>query len=161
MRVDVARDDGLHADRLRELPQPRVALRVAALVRPLELDEEPVAAEDRRQLGRPVAVPDREPVPRAAGQADEPLVVRRRTGADRGSGGIGSVGFGRVPACAAVRSRQRFAYPRGDSTSSVTCDPSDRDTSAPVIGRTPNAFAACANSSDPYTPSWSVSASAS
>ena len=53
----------------------------------LELDEEPVAAEDRRQLGRPVAVADREPVPRAAGQADEALRCTSRTGAGRGSAG--------------------------------------------------------------------------
>ena len=65
------------------------------------------------------------------------------------AGGTGSVGFGLVPACAAVRSRQRFAYPCGVSTSSVTCEPSESVTSAPVIGRTPNAFAACANSSEP------------
>src|SRR4029453_4576789 len=76
VRMDVSGDDGLDADRLRELPQPRVPLSVAPLVRALELDEEPVAAEDRCQLGGPVAVPDCEPVPRAAGQADEAIVVR-------------------------------------------------------------------------------------
>ena len=77
VRVDVPGDDRLDADRLRELPQPSVPLRVAALVRPLELDEEPVPAEDRRQLRRAVAVPYRETVPRAAGQADEALVELR------------------------------------------------------------------------------------
>jgi hypothetical protein len=77
VRVDVPSDDGLDADRLRELPQPRVLLRVAPLVRALKLDEEAIAPEDRGQLGGPVAVPDRESVARAAGQADEPLVVHR------------------------------------------------------------------------------------
>jgi hypothetical protein len=78
VRVDVAGDDGLHADRVRELPQPRVALRVAPVVRALELDEEPVAPEDRRQLGRAVAAAGRKTVARAAGQADEAFVVRRK-----------------------------------------------------------------------------------
>ena len=85
VRVDVPGDDRLDADRLRQLPQPTVALRVAALVRPLELDEEPVPAEDRRQLRRAVAVPYRETVPSAAGQADEPLVeLREQVPIERG-----------------------------------------------------------------------------
>ena len=42
---DVARDDGLDADRLCELPQQVVAPCVAALVGPLELDEEAVASK--------------------------------------------------------------------------------------------------------------------
>ncbi len=75
VRVDVARDDGLDADRLCQLPQQVVAPCVATLVGPLELDEEAVASEDRRQLGRAVRAPDREPVPRAAGEADQALVV--------------------------------------------------------------------------------------
>src|SRR4029077_6410430 len=66
VRVDVACDDGLYADRLPELPQPCVPLRVTALVRTLELDEEPVSAEDGRELGRSVPVADREAVARAA-----------------------------------------------------------------------------------------------
>ena len=76
MRVHVSGDDRLDADRLGELTQPRVPLRIAALVGPLELDEEAVAPEDRRQLGRTVSVPDGEPVPRTAGEADETFVVR-------------------------------------------------------------------------------------
>ena len=40
-----------------------------------------------------------------------------------------------------MSSRQRFPYPCRDSTSSVTCAPPSSVTSAPVIGRTPNAFA--------------------
>src|SRR5207245_2731180 len=38
---------------------------------------------------------------------------------------------------------------RGVAPSSVTCAPPARVTSAPVIGRTPRGFAACANSSEP------------
>ena len=60
VRVDVAGRDRLDAERLRELAAARaLRLRVAALVRPLELDEEPVLAEDRRQLAprRSVRVP--------------------------------------------------------------------------------------------------------
>ena len=76
VRVHVARGDGLHADRLRQLPQPVVAACVSPLVGPLELDEEPVAPEDGRQLGGAVRVPDCEPVARAAGEADQAVVVR-------------------------------------------------------------------------------------
>ena len=85
VRVDVPGDDRLDADRLRELPQPSIALRVSALVRPLELDEEPVLPEDRRQLRRAVAVPCRETVPCAAGQADKPFVeLREQVPIERG-----------------------------------------------------------------------------
>jgi hypothetical protein len=77
VRVHVARDDGLDADRLRQLPQRVVAPRVAPLVGTLELDEQTVPTEDGGQFGGAVRVPDREPVPRAAGEADETLVVRR------------------------------------------------------------------------------------
>ena len=75
VRVHVARGDGLDADRLRQLPQRVVAPRVAPFVGTLQLDEEPVPPEDGSQLGGAVRAPDREPVPRAAGEADEPLVV--------------------------------------------------------------------------------------
>ncbi len=77
VRVHVARDDGLHADRLRQLSQPVVATRVASLVGPLELDEEAVPPEDSGQLGCAVRIPDREPVPRAAREADQPFMVCR------------------------------------------------------------------------------------
>ena len=108
VRVHVARCDGLHADRLRQLPQPVVAARISPLVGTLELDEEPVPPEDGSQLGGAVRVPDREPVPRTAGEADQAVVVRGEQMPVQ-AGGTGSVGLGRVPACAAVRSRQRFA----------------------------------------------------
>ena len=74
--VHVARGDGLHTDRLRQLPQLVVAPSVSPFVGPLELDEEPLSPEDCGQLGRAVGVPDREPVPRTAGEADQALVVR-------------------------------------------------------------------------------------
>src|SRR5207244_12471480 len=74
VRVDVAGRDGLDAERLGQLAQQRVSAGVAPLERPLELDEEAVAAEYLRQTSRLVRVPHREPVPRAARQADETLV---------------------------------------------------------------------------------------
>ena len=48
----------------------------------------------------------------------------------------------------AAKARQRLAYPRRDSTSNVMCAPPSSVISVPVIARTPNAFAACANSSE-------------
>src|ERR1022692_989634 len=56
------------------MAQRGVAARVAALVRTLQLDEEVVAAEDSGEPRRRVRVADGEPVPGAAGEADEPLV---------------------------------------------------------------------------------------
>ena len=44
----------------------------------------------------------------------------------RGRQQLGSRPGKRVPACAAVSSRQRFAYPARVSTSSVTCAPPQR-----------------------------------
>ena len=72
--VDVSRRDGLDAERLRELAQARVAPRVAALVRPLQLDVEAVAAEGAREPHRGVRVAHREAVARAAGETDEAVV---------------------------------------------------------------------------------------
>ena len=140
------------AERLGEVAQRCVAAHVAALVGTLQLDEETVAAEGLREPRRCVRVAHGEPVARAAGEADEPvvqlleqrLVERRRHGLL-----VSRPGRPRVSLCAAVSSLQRLAYPRGDSTSSVTWAPPASVTSAPVIGRTPNAFAACANSSEP------------
>ena len=74
VRVDVSRRDRLDAERGGELAQLRVAARVAALVRALQLDVEAVAAEGAREPRRRVRVADGEPVARAAGEADEPLV---------------------------------------------------------------------------------------
>ena len=74
VRVDVSRRDRRDAERLRELAQARVAARVAALVRTLQLDVEAVAAERAREPHRGVRVAHREAVPRAAGEADEAVV---------------------------------------------------------------------------------------
>src|SRR6201995_4789669 len=57
--------------------------------------------------------------------------------------------------------RQRLAPPRASLTRRVRWRPSSRSTSAPWIGRSPNARAATANSIEPETELWSVSASAS
>ena len=74
VRVRVAGDDGLDAERLREVAQRGVPANVAALVRPLQLDEEALAAERLREPRRRVRIAHREAVPRAAGEADEPFV---------------------------------------------------------------------------------------
>ena len=74
VRMRIAGGNRLHAQRLGKLTQLRVPTRVASLVRALELDEEPVAAEGAGELGGRVRVTNREPVARAAGEADEPLV---------------------------------------------------------------------------------------
>ena len=74
MRVHVAGRDRAHVQRLREVAQRRVSSRVAALVRPLQLDEEVVVAKGSREPRRRVRVADGKPVARAAGEADEPVV---------------------------------------------------------------------------------------
>ena len=74
MGVDVAGGDRLDAEVLGEVAERRVPARVAPLVRALELDEEALAAERRGEAGRAVRVVEREPVARAAREADEPLV---------------------------------------------------------------------------------------
>ena len=85
--VDVARDERRRTDRLCELAQRRVAVRVAAFVGPLQLDEEAVASECAGQSRSGVRIADGETVPRAARQADQPFVellqqrlVERRVG---------------------------------------------------------------------------------
>src|SRR3954463_11511526 len=60
---------------LREVAQRRVPPRVAALERPLELDEEVIAAERMREPRRCVRVANGEPVARTAGETDEPVVL--------------------------------------------------------------------------------------
>ena len=72
--VRVAGDDRLDAERLGEVAQGRVAARVAALERALELDVEPARAERAGEPGGGVRVAHGEPVAGAAGEADEPLV---------------------------------------------------------------------------------------
>jgi len=71
VRVNVAGHDRLDSERLGELAQLEVPARVSALVRALELDEEPVTAESLRQTCRCVRVAHRKSVSGAAGEADE------------------------------------------------------------------------------------------
>ena len=99
VRVHVARGDRGDAERSGEVAQRGVPARVAALERALELDVEAVAAEGAREPGSGVRVAHGEPVARAAGEADEP-VVQLAAGAP-----------GRARAAAARRSRPGTACP--------------------------------------------------
>ena len=161
VRVHVTGRDGRRADRLGEVAERGVPPRVAALVRPLQLDVER-AGERLREPGGAVRVDDAEPMPRAARERDETLrVLGDRLDARLGRQQLAlpsrqtraRVCVGEDPAEVRVAALL--------SQSSVMCAPPASVTSAPVIGRTPKCFAACANSSEPQTPSWSVSASAS
>ena len=71
--VDVACGDRADAEGLREGSESGIPARVAALVGPLKLDVEAVWAKRAGQVGGGVRVTDGEPVPRAAGEADEAL----------------------------------------------------------------------------------------
>ena len=107
VRVDVAGDDGLDARVRGKVAEERVAAGVAALERPLQLDVEALRPECARELDGGVRVADAEPVAGAAGEADEPFVqLGEQRPVERGR--QSSPSFGRVFACAAVRSRQRF-----------------------------------------------------
>ena len=79
VRVHVAGGDGLHAERLRQVAQRRVATSVAALVRALELDEEAVAAERGGEPGGGVRIADGQAVAGAARETDEPVVALRES----------------------------------------------------------------------------------
>ena len=109
VRVGVPGDDGLDAGVRGEVAQERVAARVAALERPLQLDVEALASERAGELGGGVRVADAEPVAGAAGEADEAVVQLREQQPGSSAGGTSSPSLGRVCACAAVRRRQRFA----------------------------------------------------
>ena len=74
VRVGVTGRDGLHLEGLGEVAQSGVAALVAPLVRTLELDEESIQSEGTRKHGRAVRIAHREPVARAPGKTDEPLV---------------------------------------------------------------------------------------
>src|SRR5439155_22946959 len=74
VRVAIAGDDRGDAELCRELAQPGVPPRVAALERPLQLDEEAIAAERRRGAGGRVRIADGEAVTGAAGEANEAVV---------------------------------------------------------------------------------------
>jgi hypothetical protein len=85
VRVDVPRRDRGDAQRLGKVPQGSEPPRVAALVRPLELDEEALGPERPRQRRRSVRAPRAEPVPRAAREAEEPFVqLREQRSVERG-----------------------------------------------------------------------------
>ena len=74
VRVDVSRRDGLDPEVLGQVAERGVPPGVAPLVRSLELDEEPLPPERGCEPGRACRVAEREPVARAAGEADEALV---------------------------------------------------------------------------------------
>ena len=146
--VDVAGDDGLHPRMSGEVAEERVPACVASLEGTLQLDVEALGPEGAGKRGGSVRVVTPEALPRAAGETHEPLVqISQESRFERRRQQAPS--FGRVCACAAVSSRQRFAYPWDDSTSSVTWEPPARVTSAPVIALTPTSFAAWASSSEP------------
>ena len=91
MRVHVAGGDRAHAERLGEVAERGVAARVAALVRALQLDVEAVAAEHAGKVRGGVRVEHGEPVPRAAGEADEPVVqLLEEADVERGRQRLGS-----------------------------------------------------------------------
>ena len=87
MGMDVAGGDGVDAEVCGEILEGGVAPHVAALERPLQLDEEAVAAEGAGETGGGVRIAHGEAVAGAAGEADEPLRMLldeapgRRTGA--------------------------------------------------------------------------------
>jgi hypothetical protein len=78
VRVDVAGDERPDPGVLGEVAQERVPAGVAALERPLQLDEEAVGPERPHQLDGAVRVADAEPVACTAGEADETLVQLRQ-----------------------------------------------------------------------------------
>ncbi len=78
VRVDVAGDERPDARVRREVAQERVAAGVAALERPLQLDVEALRPEGAGELDGHVRVAHAEPVARAAGEADEPVVQLRQ-----------------------------------------------------------------------------------
>ena len=148
MRVRVSRDDGVDAERLGEVAQRCVATHVPTLVGPLELDEEPVAAEGVREPRRRVRIAHGEPVPRAAGEADEPVVQLLELRLVE-AGRHARLRRAAVCLCAAVSSCRDWR------TRSATHEQRDvgaagqRHLGAGDRSRTPKAFAACANSSEP------------
>ena len=120
-----------------EVTQRGVAASVAALERALELDVEAIAAEHRGEPRCGARVEDGEPPAGATGEADEALgVLLQQDRAEARLEPVACVGGGEKPAEVGVSAR-RFAeesHVGRRSAASVT--------SAPVIGRTPSAFAA-------------------
>ena len=182
VRMHVPGGHARHAEPSRDSLKAPVAGAIVPQERALELDPEAIGTERIEQA------PERElvvhPAQRAPAQTDQPLGVlqdvrqlderlRGRGGPGAGGlvagagglwGGAGAGGrdsFSRVCACASVRMRQRLDQPPASSTSNVRCLPSERSISAPWIGRNPSARAETANSIEPETELWSVSATAS
>ena len=112
VRVDVSGRDRLDSEVLGQVAKRGVRRVSPALVRPLELDEEALAAERPSEPRGAARITNAEAHPRAAGEADEPLgELRHRLQGHRGLEGPGMPGPSgnyRVPACEAVSSRQRF-----------------------------------------------------
>jgi hypothetical protein len=71
--VNVSGRDRLDAQVLGEVSKQQVPVRVAALERPLQLDEEATGAECLRKPGGGVGIAHPEAEPGAAGEADEPV----------------------------------------------------------------------------------------
>ena len=110
--VDVARGDRAHSEVTSQIPQRRVPAGVSAQVRTLELDEEPLAAERVREPGCGVRIPHREPVSRAAREADEAFVqIPEPLGIERGLEPVLSVALGQETAEVRVALR-RFGEER-------------------------------------------------
>ena len=95
VRMRVAGGDGPDADRLGEVAQRGEPAGVAPLVRALQLHEEPFAPERPCQRRRTVRASRREPVPGAAGEADEALVqLGHQRGGERRWRGLRRPGAG-------------------------------------------------------------------
>ena len=71
--VDVSGRDRLDTEMLREVAKCGVSACIPALVRPLELDEEAIAAERPSEPRGAARITNAKADPRAAGEADEPL----------------------------------------------------------------------------------------
>src|SRR6266508_4921746 len=74
MRMRIPGRDRLDAQSAGQVAKRSVPARVAALVGTLELDEEAIGTERARECGRRVRIAHAETLPRAPGQAHEPLV---------------------------------------------------------------------------------------
>ena len=172
--MDVPRRDGLDPEVLGQMAERGVPPGVAPLVRPLELDEEPLPPERGCEPGGACGVAKREPVARAAGEADEPLVElgdrrERHGGLEQDAvllplGSRARMRGGEDPAQVRVAparlDEQRQVRP-ARLVAPAPAEPATpleggsvvptplSVTSAPVIGRTPAIFAAWANSSEP------------
>ena len=99
VRMDVSGHHGFDTQRLCEMAERDVSPRIAPLVRPLELDEEVVAAEDVSEPDGGVRVEHAETVARAARETDEPvlpLLEQRRV--ERRLEPVGRVRLGQQPA---------------------------------------------------------------